>query len=77
MILKRRTDEEDKLKRLGNNLSNVLESKNMTVKDLVLKVNDISANTIYSITWGKSNPSYLVLARICEALEIEAYELFK
>jgi transcriptional regulator with XRE-family HTH domain len=64
-----------KKKLFGKRLKNLRESKGWTQENLAEKMN-ISSNYLSSIERGKENPTFDMLIKFSDALEVEMWELF-
>lgn len=68
--------EEDFLKKVGNNIVRLRESKGIKQIDLAIKLN-IEAPSLSRIERAKTNTTLSMLVKIANAIEIDVIELFK
>lgn len=74
-MLKEKTKEEQEfLKKIGQNLTNILMRKGKTICELS-KETGVSSACLYKVSWGETNPNLIVLMRICQSLNITINDL--
>jgi len=68
-------NESEILKNLGKKLRELRQSKNIS-QEKFAEITEIDRTYISGLERGKRNPSYLILKRICDALETNLNNLF-
>lgn len=69
-------DENQFLKKIGENIVNARESKGIKQIDLAIKL-DMEASSLRRIERGRTNTTLKMIFRIASILEIEMQDIFK
>ncbi len=64
------------LKQLGNKFKTIREKKNMSLED-VAKAIQKDRQSIHRLEKGETNPTFLYLTEVCNALEVDFSEIIK
>lgn len=70
----RKMSDKKKLQLLGNRIRELRKERSLSQETLA-ELADIHVNHLRRIELGQANPTYLVLLRICAALDVELPEL--
>lgn len=68
--------QEKDLKRLGEKVRSIRESKGMTLEEVAQKVGK-DRQSIHRLEKGSFNPSYIYLTEVCKGLSITLAQLFE
>lgn len=69
-------DKDEELIKLGKRIRNIRKFQNKTIEDLALDSN-VNRNYLGDLERGKRNPSFKVLLRIIEQLQMSVKDFFK
>lgn len=68
-------EEKTALKKMGRRVTEIASKKGVSIEKLAYE-GGISKGYLYDIAKGNGNPSFVILSRIAEALEIDLTNLF-